>query len=122
MRLLPVLFALVVASQPAAAQEFSALVSPPRIEASAAPGSVYRDVVEITNLSQATARYTVHTEDWELDDQAQAAFSPTSSPAAAVPGRRSRHRRSRWRQGQNTATGLRSRCPPMRPPASVASR
>lgn len=68
------LSALLLAAPMAHAQEFSALVSPPRFEGTAQPGTTYRDVVEITNASNAAARYTMRTADWELDDQSQATF------------------------------------------------
>lgn len=66
----------------ASAQEFSALVSPPRIEGAAQPGTIYRDVVEITNMSATTARYSLHTTDWELDQDAQAVFSEDLKPGS----------------------------------------
>jgi len=48
------------------AQGFSAVVSPPRFEDSAKPGTTYRNVVEIDNVSAEPAHFTVRTADWML--------------------------------------------------------
>ena len=48
------------------AQGFSAVVSPPRFEDSAKPGTTYRNVVEIDNVSAESAHFTVKTADWTL--------------------------------------------------------
>lgn len=45
------------------AQGFSAVVSPPRFEDSAKPGTTYRNVVEIDNVSAESAHFTVKTAD-----------------------------------------------------------
>ena len=58
----------------AGAQGFSALVSPPRFEDQVKPGTVYRNVVEISNVSGAAAHYTLKTADWHLDAQGSAVF------------------------------------------------
>lgn len=67
------------------AQGFSALVTPPRFEDAAKPGEVYRNVVEITNVSDARARYTLKTADWELDANASAVFSDALAPGSCRP-------------------------------------
>lgn len=69
----------------AGAQGFSALVTPPRFEVSAKPGTVYRNVVEITNVSGQRARYTLKTADWELDASASAVFSDALAPGSCRP-------------------------------------
>jgi len=79
------LLALVVASTAAGAQGFSALVSPPRFEASAKPGSVYRNVLEVTNVSDASNRYHFKTADWTLESNGDAAFSEALSPGSCRP-------------------------------------
>lgn len=56
------------------AQGFSALVSPPRFEGSAKAGTVYREVIEITNVSDARAHFNVYTADWTLDATGSAIF------------------------------------------------
>jgi fimbrial chaperone protein len=48
------------------AQEFAAIVSPPRFELAAQPGKTLRAVIEVSNRSAASARYLVHTADWTL--------------------------------------------------------
>lgn len=53
---------------------FSALVSPPRVEAQIDAGKTYRSVVEITNTSTQTERYSFKTADWTLDAQGGAVF------------------------------------------------
>lgn len=69
----------------AAAQGFSALVSPPRFEDRAQPGSVYRNVVEITNVSARAARYTLKTADWSLDGNGAVAFDTALAPGSCRP-------------------------------------
>ena len=69
----------------AGAQGFSALVTPPRFEDSAKPGTVYRNVVEVTNVSGQRARYTLKTADWELDASASAVFSDALAPGSCRP-------------------------------------
>lgn len=57
------------------AQGFSALVTPPRFEDRVLPGTTYRNVIEITNVSDARARYALRTADWTLDPSGAASFS-----------------------------------------------
>jgi len=83
LRALAALFALLPVC--AAAQGFSALVSPPRFEDSAKPGTTYRNVVEISNLSPAPARYTLKTADWRLDAQGAAVFDEALAPGSCRP-------------------------------------
>ncbi|HEY0660471.1 MAG TPA: hypothetical protein VGD21_03985 [Lysobacter sp.] len=58
-----------------AAAGFSALVSPPRFEDKAKAGTTYRNVIEITNVSDQRARYTLRTADWQLSADGSAVFS-----------------------------------------------
>lgn len=74
-----------LASTAAAAQGFSALVSPPRFEDTAKPGTTYRNVIEISNLSGAAAHYSLKTADWTLDGQASAVFSDALSANSCRP-------------------------------------
>jgi len=46
------------------AQDFAALVSPPRFELPAKPGKTLRSVIEVTNRSTTPGRYRIHTADW----------------------------------------------------------
>ena len=50
----------------ARAQEFAAIVSPPRFEISGKVGKTLRQVIEITNRSNSPARFRVHTSDFVL--------------------------------------------------------
>jgi len=61
--------------QPAHADGFSAVVSPPRFEATAKAGETYRDVIEISNVSTQPNALTVKTADWRLDASAAAVFT-----------------------------------------------
>ncbi len=65
---------LLLASSAVNAQGFSALVSPPRFEGSAKAGTTYREVIEITNVSDANAHFNIYTADWTLDANASAVF------------------------------------------------
>jgi hypothetical protein len=69
----------------AGAQGFSALVSPPRFEDQVKPGTVYRNVVEISNVSGAAAHYTLKTADWHLDAQGSAVFDTALAPGSCRP-------------------------------------
>ncbi|GHA87715.1 hypothetical protein [Cognatilysobacter bugurensis] len=67
------------------AQGFSALVTPPRFEDRVAPGSTYRNVIEITNVSDTRARYALRTADWTLDPNGAASFSYDLAPGSCRP-------------------------------------
>lgn len=69
----------------ASAQGFSVLVSPPRFEAAARPGETYRNVIEITNVSEQPGRYRLHTADWTLDAAGAAQFSEALAPGSCRP-------------------------------------
>lgn len=58
----------------AAAQGFSALVSPPRFEDGVKPGEVYRNVIDITNVSGAPTRLALRTADWSLREDGTVDF------------------------------------------------
>lgn len=63
------------------AQGFSALVSPPRFEGAAKIGTVYREVIEITNVSDVSARFNFYTADWTLDAGGSAVFDTKLAPS-----------------------------------------
>ena len=67
-RLLPLVSVSLLCLQPARsyAQEFAAVVSPPRFEISAKGGKTLRQVIEITNKSTTPSKYRVHTSDFVL--------------------------------------------------------
>lgn len=69
----------------AGAQGFSALVTPPRFEDVVKPGTIYRNVVEITNVSDKRAKYMLKTSDWELNTAASAVFSDALAPGSCRP-------------------------------------
>lgn len=56
------------------ANTFSAIVSPPRIEAKVKSGEVYRDVIEITNASNTTNTYHIKTNDWSFAEDYSMVF------------------------------------------------
>ncbi len=69
----------------ASAQGFSALVSPPRFEDSARAGETYRNVIEITNVSERSATYLVRTADWTFAPDATIGFSDALAPGSCRP-------------------------------------
>jgi hypothetical protein len=73
------------AALPAVAQEFAAVVSPPRFEDRVKPGTTYRNVIEIANVSPRPGRYTVETADWTLDAQGAPVFTKTLVPNSCRP-------------------------------------
>lgn len=69
-----VLAAATLAAQPALAQGFAAVVTPPRFEITAQAGERVRHVIEITNAAPAAATYHVRTADWTLSPDASVSF------------------------------------------------
>lgn len=69
----------------ASAQGFSALVSPPRFEDRAKPGSTYRNVIEINNASASPAHFAVRTADWTFKPDATVEFSDALAPGSCRP-------------------------------------
>lgn len=69
----------------AAAQEFSALVSPPRFEDKVKAGSTYRNVIEITNVSGKAAHFSVKTADWTFKPDATVQFFDALAPGSCRP-------------------------------------
>jgi hypothetical protein len=67
------------------AQEFAAVVSPPRFEISVNPGERSRQVVEITNVSTQASRYTLRTADWSLAPDGGVSFSDELAPGSCRP-------------------------------------
>ena len=74
-----------LSSGPAHALGFSALVSPPRFEDSAKPGETYRNIIEITNVSENSAHMTVRTADWTLQPDNGVQFSDALAPGSCRP-------------------------------------
>jgi fimbrial chaperone protein len=69
----------------ARAQEFAALVSPPRFELAAKAGQTVRQVFELTNRSAAPARFHVHTADFALDANYSVNFRDDLQPGSCRP-------------------------------------
>ncbi len=67
------------------AQGFAVLASPPRIEAQAQAGDTYRNVIELTNVSQQATPITVRTADWSLEPAGTAAFDYALSEESCRP-------------------------------------
>ena len=76
---------LVLAPVAASAQGFSALVTPPRFEDRAKAGTVYRNVIEITNVSSQTNRFHLKTNDWTFRPDATVDFSDALAPGSCRP-------------------------------------
>lgn len=72
-------------SPAAVAQEFAAVVSPPRFEMAAKPGERIRQVVEITNAGSQAATYHLRTADWSLGADGGVAFSEELTPGSCRP-------------------------------------
>jgi hypothetical protein len=73
------------AAGPVLAQGFAALVSPPRFELSAKPGSRVREVIEITNASGQAAKFRLRTAEWTLEENAAVRFDDALKPASCRP-------------------------------------
>ena len=76
---------MLAASAAASAQGFSAVVSPPRFEAGAQPGTTYRNIVEVGNVSGEAAHFTVKTADWTLQYVQQGNLGPGGSGRTGDP-------------------------------------
>ena len=76
---------LALSTLPAAAQEFALLVSPPRFEDRAKPGTTYRNVFELNNTSARAAKFTVQTADWVLDASGAPVFSQALAKDSCRP-------------------------------------
>ena len=64
------------------AQEFAALVSPPRFELTAKPGQTLRHVFELNNRSMAPTPFLFHTADWTLGPDYGVIFMDELQPAS----------------------------------------
>lgn len=79
----PALAAVLVALAPVApvaAQDFAAVVSPPRFEFQAQPGERVRQVVEITNVSPQASGFSLRTADWTLGPDGSVSFAEGLAP------------------------------------------
>ena len=69
----------------ARAQEFAALVSPPRFEVSGKAGATVHPVIEITNRSNVPSRYRLHTSDFVLGSDYGVTFHDELLPGSCRP-------------------------------------
>lgn len=76
---------MLVAATAAHAQGFAAQVSPPRFEERAEAGTVFRNVLEITNDSNQASRFLFRTADWSLNPDGTAAFNYDLAPGSCRP-------------------------------------
>ena len=83
--LLTVLLLAALPLSSARAQEFAALVSPPRFELTGKPGQTVRQVFELTNRSSAPAKFHVHTADFTLDANYSVNFRDDLQPGSCRP-------------------------------------
>lgn len=79
-----VTLALVLATG-AHAQQFAAMVSPPRFELTSLPGKAQRQVIEITNSDMQAATYRVRTVDWTLDPGGAVKLDDALAPGSCRP-------------------------------------
>lgn len=70
---------------PARAAGFSVLVSPPRVEDDAKPGDTYRNIIEITNVSENAAHLSVRTADWTLHPDEGVEFTDALAAGSCRP-------------------------------------
>jgi hypothetical protein len=70
---------------PAAAQNFAAVVSPPRFELDMKPGTQRREVIEITHTDPAPGTYRIRTADFTLTEDARVDISDALAPGSCRP-------------------------------------
>lgn len=69
----------------AAAQGFSAVISPPRFEVKVEPAKTLRQVIEITHVANQRGNYRVYTNDWKMGADGNAIFSDDLAPDSCRP-------------------------------------
>lgn len=74
-----------LAGAPAAAQGFSAYVTPPRFELQIQPGQRLREVVEIQHAGNRTGRFRIHTSDWTFLPDNSVMFNDSLLPGSCRP-------------------------------------
>ncbi len=70
---------------PAAAQGFSAYVTPPRFELQVQPGQRVREVIEIQHAGNRTGRFRIHTSDWTFLPDNTVTFNDSLLPGSCRP-------------------------------------
>lgn len=66
-------------------QAFSGLISPPRFEDQTQAGKTYRNIIEISNVSDRPMAFSVKTNDWTLDATGGAVFSEALAADSCRP-------------------------------------
>ena len=86
-RLLSTLTAVALAAVSSAtrAEGFAAIISPPRFELKASPGSTLRQVIEVTNHSATPSKYHIHTADFSLAPDYTVVFKDELQPGSCRP-------------------------------------
>jgi hypothetical protein len=69
----------------ARAQEFAALVTPPRVEATVEAGKTLRQVLEISHVGSQTAKYRIYTADWTFAPDGTVTFFEPLQPNSCRP-------------------------------------
>jgi hypothetical protein len=69
----------------AEAQEFAALVTPPRVEARMEPGKTLRQVIEISHVGAQSSTYRIYTADWSLAADGSVTFFEPLQPNSCRP-------------------------------------
>jgi hypothetical protein len=64
---------------------FAALVSPPRFELAAKPGTTLRSVIEVSNRSSGSGHYLIRTADWTLSPTFTVNFEDELQPESCRP-------------------------------------
>lgn len=67
------------------AQEFAALVTPPRVEATVDAGKTLRQVLEISHVGSQTATYRIYTADWTFAPDGTVTFFEPLQPNSCRP-------------------------------------
>lgn len=66
-------------------QAFSGLISPPRFEDQTQAGKTYRNIIEVSNVSDRPTTFSVKTNDWTLDATGGAVFSDALAADSCRP-------------------------------------
>jgi len=77
--------AAMVATLPAGAQTFAAMVSPPRFELQAKPGETVRAVFELNNRADIGSEYLLRTADWTLSPDFNVIFADELASGSCRP-------------------------------------
>ncbi len=79
------IFFAIVEFTPALADDFAVIATPPRFEIIGKPGTVTRQIIEITNASLTPGKYNIKTNDWTLDANGGTQFTDALSSDSCRP-------------------------------------